>query len=257
MVDRVATFAAGTVLHRLRLAHCSDIHLDADMHSGQSRQSDHYRAGFSRVLDEMLLHDPDLLLIAGDLFDSNRASHATIEWAMNTLGEVPRPIVMIPGNHDCLEKDAIYRRHDFGHIDNVTPLLAEDGELASFPDLGAAVWGRGMVDHHPGYIPLEGCPEKPSHTRWYVGLGHGIFVPRGESTHRSSPVRMEEIDASPCDYIALGHHHAALDVSGTATAATYSGSPTDSFGGGKTYTIVDLTPDSPACTTIHLLADDA
>lgn len=244
-------------MHRLRIAHCSDIHLDGCAQASQSIEGDHYRAGFSRVLKVMLSHDPDLVLIAGDLFDSNRASKPTIEWAMNTLAEIPRKVVMIPGNHDCLETDAIYHRYDFGKIDNVTPLLAEDGELVRFPELGVALWGRGMVDHHPGYIPLAGCPDKPSDTPWYVGLGHGIFVPRGESTHRSSPVRMEDIDANPCDYVALGHHHAALDVSGATTAATYCGSPTDSFGDRETYSIVDLRSDSPARVEIHIVAHDA
>ena len=242
-------------MQRLRIAHCSDIHLDADAHAERS-DSDHYRAGFSLVLDEMLSHDPDLVLIAGDLFDSNRASPATIEWSMEKLAQVPRQVVMIPGNHDCLEEDAIYRRYNFGGIDNVTALLAEDGELVTLQDLDVAVWGRGMVDHHPGFVPLEGCPARPVDTRWYVGLGHGIFVPRGESTHRSSPVRMEDIDTSPCDYVALGHHHAALDVSSENAAAAYCGSPTDPFGSGETYAIVDLEPQSPARVEIHTVVND-
>ena len=238
---------------RLRLAHCSDIHLDAGAHAGDDTDNNRYRAGFSLVLDDMLSHNPDLVLIAGDLFDSNRASDSTIEWAMNRMAQVPRPVVMIPGNHDCLEENAIYRRYDFAGINNVTPLLAEDGELVTFPELGVTVWGRGMVEHHPGYIPLDGCPERPPATPWFVGLGHGIFVPRGESTHRSSPVRMEDIDTSACDYIALGHHHAALDVSGETTAAAYCGSPTDPFGIGETYAIVDLTTDEGTRVEIHTL----
>lgn len=236
---------------RLRIAHCSDIHLDASAHTGATTDNDHYRAGFVRVLERMLAHQPDLVLIAGDLFDSNRATHDTIEWAMSRLGEIPRPVVMIPGNHDCLEENAIYRRYRFGDIENVTALLDEDGELVTLPALEVAVWGRGMVDHHPGYVPLAGCPDRPAQVRWYLGLGHGIFVPCGESTHRSSPVRMEDIDASPCDYIALGHHHAALEVSSETTAAAYCGSPTDRFGQGETYIIAELETGSPARVKIH------
>lgn len=244
-------------MQQLRLAHCSDIHLDASAHNSGTGENDHYRAGFERVIEDMLAHQPDVVLIAGDLFDSNRATCDTIEWAMSKLGEIPHPVVMIPGNHDCLEKDAIYRRYRFGDIDNVTALLASDGELVSLPDLDVAVWGRGMVDHQPDYLPLAGCPDRPEGTSWYVGLGHGIFVPRGESTHRSSPVRMEDIDASPCDYIALGHHHAALEVSSECTAAAYCGSPTDSFGQGETYIIVDLESESSASVNIHQVGNNA
>ena len=210
--------------------------------------------GFTRVLQEMLTHQPDLVLIAGDLFDSNRAPRDTVEWAMRTLSELPRPVIMIPGNHDCLEADAIYRRYDFGAIDNVQMLLAEEGELVTLPALGVAAWGRGMVDHDQDYLPLAGCPQRPADARWYIGLGHGIFVPRGESTHRSSPVHMEQIEASACDYIALGHHHAARDVGSERTAAAYCGSPTDSVGAGETYAIVDLTSGGKAAAVnIHVL----
>ena len=58
---------------------------------------------------------------------------------------------------------------------------------------------------------------------------------------------------SACDYIALGHHHAALDVSGETTAAAYCGSPTDPFGIGETYAIVDLTTDEGTRVEIHTL----
>ena len=243
-------------MQQLRIAHCSDIHLDAGTHIDSPSDEDHYRAGFSTVLDAMLSHQPDLVLVAGDLFDSNRASHATIEWAMARLAQVTRPVVMIPGNHDCLEADAIYRRYDFGRIGNVIALMDEEGEMVHLPELNAAVWGRGMVDHHPGYIPLAGCPEKPSDTHWFIGLGHGIYVPQGESTHRSSPIRMEDIDQSPCDYIALGHHHAALDVSTESTTAAYCGSPTDPFGEGETYAIVELNPNGPAALEIHVIGNE-
>ena len=235
----------------LRVAHCSDIHLDASIHEGADGNDDYYRAAFESVIGAMLSHSPDMVLVAGDLFDANTASDFTISWAMETLASVAVPVALIPGNHDCMEHDAIYRRYNFGGIANVTALLAEQGELVRFEDLGVCVWGRGMADHHPGYAPLAGCPEKPPDIDWFIGLGHGIFVPRGGETHRSSPVRMEEIDASPCDYIALGHHHAALDVSSENTAAAYCGSPTDPVGGSETYVIVDFEPGAATQPKFH------
>ena len=47
---------------RLRLAHCSDIHLEAGAHAGDDTDNNRYRAGFSLVLDDMLSHNPDLVL---------------------------------------------------------------------------------------------------------------------------------------------------------------------------------------------------
>ncbi|NKC15839.1 MAG: hypothetical protein GKR94_27665 [Gammaproteobacteria bacterium] len=50
----------------------------------------------------MRAHKPQLLLIAGDLFDANSASADTITWSMAILAEQPYALVLIPGNHDCL-----------------------------------------------------------------------------------------------------------------------------------------------------------
>ena len=246
-------------MNRLRIAHCSDIHLDSDSYrlGGHAGAREFYRAAFRVALDEMLSHAPDLMLIAGDLFDSNDATDDTIQWAMRTLAALPCPVGMIPGNHDCLEQNAIFHRYDFGGLGNVKMLLAEDGELARFPELGVAIWGKGMVDHHPGYHPLGGCPERPGDCQWYLGMGHGIFVPRGESTDRSSPIRMEEIESSPCDYLALGHHHAAMELVTDETAAAYCGPPTDSVGHGATYAVVELEVERGGSLSVHAIEDFA
>lgn len=232
----------------LRIAHCSDIHLDGDGSTGE-----YYRHAFAAALAEMWTHTPDLLMIAGDLFDTNDASVETISWAMEVLGGQPFPVVIIPGNHDCMEEDAIFQRHDFNVIPNVDLLASADGELVRVEALDIAVWGKGMVTHARDYQPLGGCPPRPEGCVWYLGLGHGMFVPHGEQTHRASPIHMHEIEANPCDYLALGHHHAAMElVNGRATAA-YSGSPTDMLGRGATYVIADLADGKAPSVNIHTL----
>ncbi len=239
----------------LRIAHCSDIHLDGDGYGNgtgaEAREG--YRRAFAKALAEMAAHRPDLMLLAGDLFDANDATPETIRWAMELLGRQPYPIVMIPGNHDCLERDGIYRRYDFNSIANVRMLSAEAGEVVRIDALNLAAWGKGMVDHSTSYRPLAGCPERPGDCRWFLGLGHGIFVPHGEGSHRSSPIHMQEIEDSPCDYLALGHHHAAMELVTPRVAAAYSGSPTDSIGRGATYVIVELGAARPAALRVHTI----
>jgi predicted phosphodiesterase len=227
----------------LRIAHCADIHLDGAAHGDAGLGPDGvYRRGFVAVLAAMRAQTPDLMLLAGDLFDSNRASLATIEWAMDTLARQPFPIVMIPGNHDCMDDGAIFARHDFDRIPNVTLLAAPQGGIAHLPALDVAVWGKGMVEHSPAFRPLAGCPPRPAGIGWYLAMGHGLFVPRGADTHRSSPIHQHQIEASPCDYIALGHHHAAMEIVTGGAAAAFSGSPTDDLGLGATYAMIDLSP---------------
>lgn len=238
----------------LRFAHCSDVHLDGDAGEMIDTSVDYYRSGFARALGVMQSHKPDLLLIAGDLFDANTASDETITWAMDILSEQPVPIVMIPGNHDCLEPGAIYHRYDFNRIPNLQLIDAEHGAIARVESLDVAVWGKGMVEHSPDYLPLDGCPERPADSKWFLGMGHGIFVPHGGETDRSSPIPMQHIEDSACDYLALGHHHAAMELVNDKATAAFSGSPTDTIGRGATYVIGDLTEGAAPAITVHAIS---
>jgi len=233
---------------RLRLTHCSDIHLEGD-HFEES----HYKDGFVGVLEAAATNVSDLIVLAGDLFDTNRATGETIEWAMRKLGEQPVPVVMIPGNHDCLQPGGVFERYDFDQIANVEMFTAAAGEIRVLDALGLAVWGKGMVDHCAEYLPIADIPARPDGATWYLGMGHGIYVPDERDTDRSSPVYEHQIAASPCDYIALGHHHAAMEVHAGDTAAAYCGSPTDTIGAGATYATVDLFTDARPVVDIRLL----
>ena len=220
----------------LRLAHFSDVHLDKDTVS-----SDLMRNTFDNLLKEVLAHNPSLLLIAGDLFDSNEASDDTIKWVMEKLSNLFIPVVMIPGNHDCLEEGSVYYRYDFNLVPNVDFLFQEDGSLIYIASIEVSVWGKGIKKHDKSFRPLKHCPARAKNSKWYVGLGHGLFIDDESQVHRASPILIEDIDNCDCDYLALGHHHAAVNLQSASTTAVYSGSPTDDIGGGATYVVADLT----------------
>ena len=240
----------------LRIAHGSDIHLDTDYYGGNEHlsQRDYYRGVFHTLLERIRAEKPDLMMLPGDLFDSNRASDDTILWTMELLGKQPFPVLMIPGNHDCLEAGAIFGRHDFNRIGNVRLLLGTEGEATELPELQVAAWGKGMVEHSPEYSPL-GNIQAPKPGMWNLGMGHGIYVGKdGGTSYRSSPVEARQIEASGYDYIALGHHHALLNVSTKSTAAYYCGAPVPvSKGGQGTFVIVDLEEGKPAQVAVHRL----
>ena len=231
---------------RLRIAHCSDIHLAGG-------PADPARAGFGRALDTIRAQRPDLMLLAGDLFDANSVPDETIIWAMEALGALPFPVAMIPGNHDCMAAGGVYRRFDFATIPNMRLITEEGGACLEFRDLGVSIWGRAMVSHAPDFRPLAGIATRPDWSRWHLGLGHGFFVPRGEDTTRSSPIRMEEIEATGFDYLALGHHHAAMELTTQTACAAYSGSPTDMLGRGPSFAVVDLSTTQAPRLEIRLV----
>lgn len=239
-----------TMARQLRVAHCSDIHLGAN----GAGADDPCRSRFARTLAQIASHRPDLMLLAGDLFDSNAADDATVRFAMAALGGLPFPVAMIPGNHDCLTTGSVYRRHDFATLGNVALLDVESGSRLDLPQLDATVWGKAMVEHAHDFRPLCDTPPRMPERRWHLAMGHGIFMQSGDNSERASPIRISEIEVADFDYVALGHHHAAMEIVTRTATAAYSGSPTDDVGRGPTFATVDLVDGLRPALTIHRVA---
>ena len=61
----------------------------------------------------------DLVLLAGDTFESNQLSAAVLDRAARLLAEAGMPIVMLPGNHDPALPDSVFVRGGLRAIPNV------------------------------------------------------------------------------------------------------------------------------------------
>jgi len=215
-----------TLSRQLKLIHTSDVHLESDTFGSGPRGDifrDSVRRAFAGVIDVANGNRADLLLIVGDLFDSNRVSAEALDFAMDQIERARMPVVMIPGNHDAHDERSIYAALSPASLPgNLHLILDPEGVSLEFPELAARVWGRALVEHSPEYHPLSGLPEPVPHA-WNIGLAHGFFSET--ATNRSSPITPAEIEASGYDYIALGHIHVFGDVSQGRTRAFYCGTP--------------------------------
>ena len=209
----------------LTLLHTADIHLDN--RPADSAQLPKTYLAFEAIIDFARDVNVDLVLIAGDLFDHNRVDEEAVVFAQDQLQRLDCPAVILPGNHDCLQADGIYRRHDFSAAcENVRVICDPDGQSITFPDLDLRLWGRGMEAHEPGFHPLAHLPARDaSPTRWHVAMAHGFFYEDFEAPERSSPILASEIRETDWDYVALGHKHVMADHSQGGVAAWYPGTP--------------------------------
>ncbi|WP_404296412.1 exonuclease SbcCD subunit D [Halomonas sp.] len=87
----------------MKLIHTADWHLGQSFH-GQERHAEH-RAFLTWLLDTLLEHRTDALLVAGDIFDvvnpSLRAQELLYDFIVSAHERLPRlDIVLIAGNHD-------------------------------------------------------------------------------------------------------------------------------------------------------------
>lgn len=206
------------------LVHSSDLHLGADYSLDQSRSADTLSV-LREVLAAAKAAGADLLILAGDTFEHNRQPSELIDRAARTMGEFGAPIVILPGNHDPLTPDSVYRRAGLAAASNVCVLGLTVGEAAVFPGLGLEVWGRAHLDYSDMSPLLK--PRSRS-TRWQLAAAHGHYVEGPEMPGRligSWLIRREELIATGADYVALGHWNRAARVGDEQVNAYYSGSP--------------------------------
>ena len=152
------------------IVHTSDLHLGAD-----SVLTDDV-SGNVPVLEQVLstarAQQADLVILAGDTFDHNRQRARVLEEVSEVMADAGLPIVILPGNHDPLTPDSVYRRSEFGNAGNVH-VLGLTAERSDFPELDLEVWGRPHVD----YLDMMPLPEPPERrTRWQLAVAHGHYV---------------------------------------------------------------------------------
>jgi DNA repair exonuclease SbcCD nuclease subunit len=211
----------------LRILHTADVHLESDIFAAGAqaeRTRQDLRQAFAAVIQLANRRQADLLLIAGDLFDSNRVTDEAMAFACNEIANALMPVVLIPGNHDAHDESSVYPSFArLGVPKNLCLILDPQGQTLEFPQLRARVWGRAMREHSTQYRPLEGLAP-PVSGWWNIALAHGLFT-EDEDGLRSSRITAAEIAGSGYDYVALGHVHVFRDLSQGATVAAYSGTP--------------------------------
>lgn len=204
---------------KIRLVHTSDTHL------GDDWRADRTETAFARVIDSVQQFNADALLVVGDVFDHARVPDRVLEFYLEQVARLGRPVITLPGNHDLYHQDSLYRREPFRQPpSNFHLFTGHAGETITLPELGLDLWGRAMTEHTPEFRPLKGMPAARN-GHWLVALAHAHFHFPSDTENRSSPIWPTEVADAPCHYLALGHWERHVDVSQGETAAWYSGSP--------------------------------
>jgi DNA repair exonuclease SbcCD nuclease subunit len=165
----------------------------------------------------------DVILVAGDVFETNAVGDQTLRRTLNAMKAFTGPWVLLPGNHDAALSDSVWTRLPrMGITDNV--------RLATSPQ---AIL---LLNDHLAILPapLQRRHEASDITEWFdeavtpagafrVGLAHGSVAnrlpqlseaPNVISDTRSSTARL--------DYLALGDWHGTVEI---APRTWYSGTP--------------------------------
>lgn len=191
----------------VKIAHIGDIHLDSpltnlkDVKMSAERRVEMAETFFS-VIDSCAAQKVDIVLLAGDIFDSEYINLATCRRIAQRMERERDMLFFIaPGNHDYIHPASIYRQVKWA--ENVTIFSKEEMEKVVLPNKGVCVWGAGFTAPSLEHSLLKGfCVEDPS---WInIGVVHGELTSAPSLYH---PITVEDIGHSKLDYLALGHIH--------------------------------------------------
>ena len=217
----------------LTLVHTADVHLDTPFTgSGLTREQAVQRrsdllTSFRRVIELAKERSADVLLIAGDLFEEEYLTVATLRRTFGAITELaPMPVIVSPGNHDPFHSTSPWATEELP--ENLHLFRGESIEKVSFPDLNLTIWGTAFTRHHHTDRRWQGF--KVSCNGRHIICTHGAFY-KGEAgqAEKYLPIAEEDLLGSGADYIALGHYHngfdAAVDRFTGSVHAAYPGSP--------------------------------
>jgi DNA repair exonuclease SbcCD nuclease subunit len=218
----------------MKILHVADTHLGYSAHRKvtedgiNQREMDNYNA-FKQFVDYSINSKSDLIIHAGDLFDSVRPNNRAITFAMDQIIRLSKekiPFVVIAGNHEHPKlKETGHIFSIFDHIDHVYPIYNAKYETLSFK-----IKNEKIVVHvvpqceFKKQFDEEVKKLKPDSTSDY-----NIFVSHGAVTgikvfsmnEFNELIIPTQVLSKNFDYIALGHYHTFTKL---ANNAFYSGS---------------------------------
>ncbi len=209
----------------IRVLHTGDLHLDSPF-GGMTPAKAKLRRQEQRELLERLNRlvterQIDVVLIAGDLFDSDHAFYETTHLLADVLGKIPARIFIAPGNHDPYSEYSPYASIHWP--ENVHVFHSEGMERVELPELHAVVYGTAFTSKYRDNSPLEQFKAGYDEDMTRLMVLHGDLSP---AKSRYGSVTPEQIGNTGMDYVALGHIHRFTEVwKQQDTAFAYCGCP--------------------------------
>ncbi len=189
----------------LTILHGADFHLDSPFSGLTPEQAVGRRKEQRELLDRLagLARETgaDLVLLSGDLLDSERVFRETAQALARALGAVPCPVFLAPGNHDYYSGSSVYATLDWP--DNVHIFSSARMESVELPELRCTVHGRAFCALRQEEGPLAGFRAERQPGWLQLMCLHGDVAQKSDY----GPIAPDEISASGLDYLALGHIH--------------------------------------------------
>lgn len=197
-----------------RFLHSSDLHLGKRFgqmpEEFRGQLSAARRGALARLADAARNAGAEVILVAGDVFDTATPAPATLRQALAEMAADPAlRWVLLPGNHDALAADELWAEMAHRAPQNVT--------LATAP--APVELGPGVV-----LLPAPCTTRRPGRdlTAWMdaaatpegalrIGLAHGAVQDFGEEG-AADTIAPDRAETAGLDYLALGDWHGQIRI---------------------------------------------
>ena len=190
----------------MRFLHTGDLHLDSSFSLSNQIEGDRRRKmqrdSLGRVFSIAKEKECEMILIAGDLFDSKYVTPETETYVIELFSSVNIPIVISPGNHDPFVGGSFYKNEKIP--DNVYIFSSSELQRFDFPELRTRVYGYAFTSMSLTGDPLVGYNDFEDDGYIKLLCAHADVT---SVTSRYCPITVREIVDTGVDYAALGHVH--------------------------------------------------
>ena len=210
---------------KIKILHCSDIHLDAPFIGMPSEKADErrreLRTTFAKVMEFVRERKIDYVLIAGDLFETKYATNITAEIIIREFRNcMDTKFIIAPGKSDSYDNNPLYlsgRLPENCHVFSSDTLSRFD-----FADDKITVYGWAFKGQE-----LTGSPIFDKHvddsSRINIVCGYADLDGAVDSTN--CPISTQDMNRFGADYYALGGKHQKTEfIKKNGCMYSYSGS---------------------------------
>lgn len=187
----------------MRLVHCSDLHLDARMETALDAARAKERRGellmtLTGIVEQATAWGAEAILLAGDLFDTARATQRTRKYVGQLIAEhASLRFLYVSGNHDA----------------RVSPIFPSGEAPANWTEFSSDGWSTVMLGDG---VAVSGTADTGREdiydTLPQVDNAFHIVMLHGQVTRTGSAARdtvvLSRLKNRGIDYLALGHEHA-------------------------------------------------
>ena len=205
----------------MKFIHFADAHLDSPFRGLSFLPSKEFNQiyqaadqSLTRIVDLALAEKVDLVLIAGDTFDSAKPSPRSqlfFAQQIKRLTDAQIQVVMIFGNHDHMRReDLLVNQSPYFKLIGANEAV-EKATFKTKDNFNYDVVGFSYLNNH---ITEDKIPDFPGKEHNYTfGLMHAQEKEADSRKNVYAPFTVSEVQALNYDYFALGHIHARRNLS--------------------------------------------